>query len=146
MKVIPLDTRNRILARYDKGKLTRAEVGEQFQVSEDFVKKLLKQRKRLGHAAPLYGRVGRKRSLAKEDGERMLAVIRGNPGVTLEELRDAIGAPCVVSTVFFALRRMGVTYKKNASGVRAGPRGRPQGAGGVGGDDGGAHRAIARFH
>jgi len=128
MEVIPLDTRNRILARYDAGKLTRAEVGEQFRVSEDFVKKLLKQRKRLGHAAPLYGRVGRKRSLTEEDGERMLAAIREDPGVTIEGLRDGIGAPCVASTVFFALRRMGVTYEKNASGLRAGPRRCPQGA------------------
>ena len=54
MKTIPLDTRTRILARYDTDKLTRAETAEQFGVSVDFVKKLLKQRKRLGHKAIAY--------------------------------------------------------------------------------------------
>ena len=112
MKTIPLDTRTRILLRYDSGKFTRSEVAEQFMVSEDFVKKLLKQRKRLGHVRPLHDRVGRKRVVTGERAEQMALIIRRKPGVTLEELRAEIGGIRAVSTIHVALRRMRITYKK----------------------------------
>jgi transposase len=46
MTPTPVKTRERILARYDSGKYTRAQVALHFTVSESLVKKLLKQRKK----------------------------------------------------------------------------------------------------
>jgi transposase len=129
MKTIPLDTRKRILARYDTGRFTRAEVGEQFQVSEGFVKKLLGQRRRLGHAAPLYGngRAGRRPVMTQERMDVLRAALRETPGLTLARMRDILGGVCSVVCVHLALKRMRVTYKKKryarprrTAGARAG--------------------------
>jgi len=71
MKTIPLDTRNRILAQYDTGKYTREQVGGLFGVSLGLVKKLLSQRLRLGHAAPLYANAGRKPTITPSHQDAM---------------------------------------------------------------------------
>jgi len=146
MKTIPLDTRIRILARYDTGKATRAETAEQFGVSVDFVKKLLKQRNRLGHAEPLHGRAGRKPKMTRGRMGRLKAALRKNPGLTLGEMRELLGRVCTGVCIHLALRREGITYKKNAAGVRAGPRGRAQETRGVGYALGGVPRAEPRVH
>ena len=121
MKPIPSDTRRRILARYDKGSFTRAQVAEQFDVSEDLVKKLLKQRKRLGHVEPLYGAVGRKPAVTELHEAQVREALRKNPGATLGELCALIGGICSVMSMHRALGRMRITYKKNATRLRTGP-------------------------
>jgi transposase len=80
----------------------------------DFVKKLLKQRKRLGHARPLYGngRAGRKPTMTQERMDALSAAIRERPGPTLEQMRGILGGVCSAVCVHFALKRMRVTYKK----------------------------------
>jgi transposase len=112
MQVIPLDTRQRILARYDTGTLTRMEVAEQYLVSVDFVKKLLKQRKKLGRIEPLYDRVGRKRAVSQEHEPKLRETLREDPGTTLGELRALLGSICSTTSVFRALRKMDFTHKK----------------------------------
>jgi transposase len=131
MKTIPLDTRERILARYDAGMHTRAEVARLFRVSVDFVKKLLKQRNALGHVMPLDGRRGRKRVVTGAHEGRLRAAVARKPGATLEELHAPFAKSFCVSTLNRALGRLGLTYKKNAAGGRAQAPGRAQGARGL---------------
>ena len=80
MTATPLKTRERIFARYDTGKYTRTQVAKYFTVSEDFVKKLLKQRKKLGHVEPLYATSGRKAAVRPETGRRYAARCARIPG------------------------------------------------------------------
>ena len=112
MTATPLKTRERILARYDTGKYTRVQVARYFTVSEDLVKKLLKQRKKLGHVEPLYATSGRKAAVRPEHGETIRGALREDPGLTLSGLRDLLGLPCSVMSVWRALKRMGFTCKK----------------------------------
>jgi transposase len=112
MQLIPLDTRERILTRYDSGTLTRAEVADLYFVSVDFVKKLLKQRKKLGHVKPLYERVGRKPAIQGDEKVKLNETLRENPGATLAELCVSIDEICTTTSVWRALRRMGFTHKK----------------------------------
>jgi transposase len=128
MKTIPLDTRERILARYDAGMHTRAEVARLFRVSADFVKKLLKQRKALGHIMPLDGRRGRKAAVTGAHEQRLRAAVGEKPGATLSELHAPFARAFSVSALNRALRRLGITYKKNAAGGRAQAGRRAQGA------------------
>jgi transposase len=79
MKTIPLDTRERILARYDAGMHTRAETAKLFSVSVDFVKKLLKQRKALGHVMPLDARRGRKTAVTGARERKLRAAAGKKP-------------------------------------------------------------------
>ena len=112
MKVIPLDTRHRILACYDTGKHTRPKVAELFGVSLGLVKKLLQQRKKLGHVKTLYDRVGRKPTMTQPRIDILLNALRQNPGLTLGQMRALLGGVCTGVCIHLALRKNGITYKK----------------------------------
>ena len=115
MKAISMDLRQRIVAAYDQGDTTRQKVAERFGVSLAFVKKILFRRKHFGTIAPFHGKAGRKPALSPQQRDAMLSYIARNPGATLAEIRDALGVSCSLPTIFNTLRRMKLTYKKNAS-------------------------------
>ena len=101
MQTIPTDTRNRILAKYDAGRHSRDEVAEMFGTSLGFVKKLLSQRKRLGHCEPLYSRAGRKPAITPAHRESIRELLKHNPGA-IEQMWSKVKA---------TLRRIGArTY------------------------------------
>ena len=131
MKAISMDLRQRIVDAYDQGDTTRQKVAERFGVSLAFVKKLLSRRKRFGTIAPFLDWVGRKRAISPESQHALRKHLARHPGATLAELRDALGLACSLVTVFNTLRRMKLTYKKNASGSRTGPSGNPSPAEGL---------------
>ena len=143
-KVLSLDIRQRIITCRDEGGSTLAEIAERFRVSLGMVKKLVLQRN-AGHGiAPLYGRVGRKPLITRRHEDIFRATLKARPGATLRELRDAAGLACSLTAVHNALRRMGVTFKKNAAGVRAGPARHRAGAQALVGEDGIAARGPTR--
>lgn len=112
---IPTEMRRRILKAYDEGEGTRAEVARRFQVSEDFVKKLLKQRNRTGEIAPRHRYSGRKPKITTAHREQMRKMIEKQPDLTLEEIRERVDLECTVQAVHYALQGMGLTYKKRRS-------------------------------
>jgi len=126
MKTIPFDTRTRIIKRYDTGKFTRMEIAEQFDVSVDFIKKLLKQRNKFGHVKPLHDRVGRKPKMTRQHIDSLRAALQKKPDLTLAQMRGLLGGMCSVVCVHLALKKEKITYKKNAAGVRAGSRRHPR--------------------
>ena len=135
MKTTSLDLRKRILATYDTGKETRVSVARRFCVSLGMVKKLLQQRRRLGDIAPLHWRAGRKPLFTEAHKDQMRAAIRRQPDTTLAEFRELLGLDCSLVAIHRVLVRMGMTYKKDAPGQRAGPRGHPGSAGALGRED-----------
>jgi transposase len=116
MKTIPLDTRTRILSRYDKGRLTRAEAAEDFDVSGGFVKKLLRQRNKLGHLGPLHDKAGRKPTVTPEHVETLRQALRADCGLTLDEMREALGGIRTATCIYYVLARSGISYKKKHCG------------------------------
>jgi len=115
MKTLSLDLRERIVAAYDAEQGTREEVARRFRVSLAMVKKLLAQRRRLGHVEALHHRAGRK-PLFGDDHRRQLAeLIRKKPDTTLAEMRDALQLRCTLPAIHYVLMRMGLTYKKRLS-------------------------------
>lgn len=111
---ISLDLRKRIHAAWLTGKHTRMEIAGRYNVSLGMVKKLIQQHKEVGHVANLYERVGRPRALSPADEARLEKLIGKDPGMTLMELRAAMGARCCLQTIHVAARRLGKTYKKRA--------------------------------
>ena len=91
MKAIPLDTRNRILARYDAGRHTRQEVAEVFGVSLGLVKKILQQRRKFGHMRTLHANAGRKPKMTQERMDTLRVTIHKTPGLTLGQMREILG-------------------------------------------------------
>jgi len=122
MAAYSLDLRERIVAAYDRGGVTQKQVGESFGVSQTFVAKLLKQRRETGELGDRYHR-GRKpgTKITPEYEEKIRGLVDGQPDITLEEIRDELGLGCTPQAVYYALRRMGYSYKKRRYGHASSP-------------------------
>lgn len=114
-KTLSLDLRERIVAAYDEGKETRAEVARRFRVSEGMVKKLLAQRRKLGDLRPQHHRAGRKRKLLAKHREQLRRLVKRQPDLTLAELRTELALDCSLPAIHYVLVALDLTYKKRRS-------------------------------
>jgi transposase len=105
-----MDLRQRILSAYDAGEKTKA-VAERFAVSPACARRLKQRRRDTGEVAPRKGRPGPEPVLAGQS-ERLRQAARDQPDLSAAEYRDRLGLPCSVPTVWRALRRLGLTFKK----------------------------------
>lgn len=112
VKTLSVDLRERIVAAYDAGEVTRAEVAQRFRVSEAMVKKLLQQRRRCGDIRPQHHRCGRKPTITPEHRKRLRELVAEKPDRTLAELRSGVGLSCTLPAIHYALAAMDLTYKK----------------------------------
>ena len=115
MKTLSLDLRERIVAAYDRGNSTRAQIAARYDVSEGMVKKLLQQRRRTGDVAPRHRFSGAKPKITPTHQQHLRRLVRDNPDMTLEELRDAIGVACTQQAVHYVLQKIGLPLKKRRS-------------------------------
>jgi transposase len=122
-----IDLRRRVLKDCDAGVGTKA-VAEKFSVSESWVRKLKQQRRETGSIEPLTATPGPKPTLDPH-ADRLRALVRAAPGLSAEEYRDRLGIDVAAVTVWRALRRLDLTFKKSPSGrpSRTGPTSRPGG-------------------
>lgn len=116
MATLSQDLRERIVNAYDRGDATREQIANRYNVSLGMVKKLLQQRRNTGDIAARHCYSGAKPKITAQHQERLVCLIRDNPDMTLEELRDAIGISCTPQAVFYALARMGLSLKKRRYG------------------------------
>ncbi len=107
---LSMDLRQRILAAYDAGEKTSA-VARRFAVSPACARRLKQRRRESGEVAPRKGRPGPKPKLAGE-ADRIRQAARAEPDLSAAEYRDRLGLACSVLTVWRALRRLGLTFKK----------------------------------
>lgn len=111
MRAYSCDLRERVLADFDGGMGNEA-VARKYRVSSRWVYKLRRQRDETGRIEPRRGRTGPTRVLAGQD-ERLAELVRQRPDATLSELREELGLPMSVVTVWRALKRLGLTLKKS---------------------------------
>jgi transposase len=126
MKAYSMDLRQRVLAGCDDG-MNTAEAAEVFLVSPAWVRRLKQRRRETGETGPRRPtRSGPPRALEGQD-ERIRELVRDNPGLAAEEYRDRLGLRVAVITVWRALRRLGLTFKKSRSAPanRIGPTSPP---------------------
>jgi transposase len=115
---ISLDLRERILAAYDRGDVTRPEVATRFGVSLGLVKKLLQQRRHTGTIATRYQRCGRKPGVAAQAQRPLRALVAKKPDLTLREMRETLALDCTLPAIHYVLAKLGLTYKKRRSARR----------------------------
>jgi len=115
MRTISLDLRERILACYDQEEATREQVARRYRVSLGLVKKLLQQRRRTGDIAPRHRFSGRKPRILPAHHSQMRVLLERKPDLTLPELRAATGLKCTLPAIHYALKKLGLTYKKRHS-------------------------------
>lgn len=104
------DLRERVMQACDQGERAVA-VAKRFAVSESFIEKLKQRRRDSGMVAAKPHAGGRQPLLAAQS-ERIRAQLQAKPDTTLEELRDGLGLSVALSTLWYHLRRLGLTFKK----------------------------------
>jgi len=90
MKAYSLDLRERVVAAYEKGKNTIAEVAAQFSVGETFLKKMLRQKRQTGSLERLPQRAGAKKMLNRMHRLWLTKQIKEQPDATLVELQTSL--------------------------------------------------------
>lgn len=116
MDAYSMDLRQRVTAACDAGVDSRAEVAEQFSVSQSWVRRLLQRRRETGSIAPKPHGGGRTPAFDDAAAGRLRAAVAAQPDATLKELASASGVACGTSAVDRALRRLRITRKKSRCG------------------------------
>ena len=129
MKAIPVPLRERILKLYEQGKST-AEIAAFCGYCVAAVRRVRQHFKARGTMKPQTHLCGRKTLLTAQRKSRLQKLVADQPDATLAELGTGLDRPFGTSTVDLWLRRLGLSYKKNAACRRAAPprRGRTKGA------------------
>lgn len=106
------DLRVRVLAACDKD-LTIVEIAELFGVSQRWIYNLKKWQRETGRPKPIREKPGRKSKLAAHL-PRLQALVQEQPDSTLEELRAKLNADLCTSSVWNALKALGLSLKKSS--------------------------------
>ena len=120
MKAIPLPTRQRIIHLYEQDKSTR-EISEFFGFCVAAVRRVRQQFKERGTLKPQTHLCGRKTLLTAGRKARLRQMVEAQPDATLAELGSRMDRRFGTSTMDLWLRKLGLTYKKNAARRRANP-------------------------
>lgn len=112
MRAYSMDLRERVAVAVDEGDGSQRQIARRFRVSLSFVTRLLKRRRAAGTLAPQPHGGGPRRVLDIADLRRLAGLVAGHNDDTLEELRRRGGFACSLTTIWRALRRLGLTRKK----------------------------------
>jgi transposase len=114
MRAIPLPIRERIIHLYEQGRGT-GEIAEFFGFCVAAVRRVRQQFKTRGTLQAQIHQCGRKTLLTARRKARLQRLVAQQPDATLAELGARLDRPFRTSTVDLWLRRLGLTYKKNAA-------------------------------
>jgi transposase len=106
------DLRERVVAAVDHQEGSPREIARRFRVNLSFVVRLLQRRRDAGTLDPKPHGGCPPLSLGPDDRRRLAELIRAQPDATLEQLRERGGFGCSLTTLWRALRRLGLTRKK----------------------------------
>jgi transposase len=114
MQAYSVEFREQVLLDCDAGMNTLA-VAVKHDVSPAWVRRLKQRRRESGEIAP---RPPIKKTPPKWHAyaDRMQALVREQPDITLRELRDRLQVEVSLQTLSLALRRLKYTLKKKSSG------------------------------
>lgn len=113
MSALDMDLRTRIVKAYQSKEGSQREIAERFSVSASVVCKLNKQSKETGCLQPLTRNNHGVRKVTPEVEEKLRKRLERNPDATLSELRDDTKTVKALSTISLALKRLGLSNKKN---------------------------------
>ena len=123
MRAIPVPMRQRILDLYEQGEST-VEIVEALGFCVAAVRRVRQQFQARGTLEPQTHLCGRKSLLTARRKARLQKLVAAQPDATLAELGSRLDRPFGTSTVDLWLRRLKLSYKKNAARRRATAPGR----------------------
>lgn len=113
MKLHPVEYRYRVIALTEEG-YTSNEIAELLETSAAWVRSIRALHKSGASLEPK-SRANHRQSLAEREGERIRARVAENPGTTLEDLKRDLNLECSITNIWYALRDLKLSLKKNAS-------------------------------
>jgi len=117
MQPYSLDLRQRVVSAYENGVETILEVAERFEVSDSFIKKLLRRKRTTGEIAPIGHRGGQRKRLAQRHRKWLLKTVLAEPDITLGELQERLlgeqSLAASVPTLSRELRALNLRRKKS---------------------------------
>ena len=114
MKAIPVALRERILQLYEQGKST-VEIAAWSGHCVAAVRRVRQRFRARGTVEPQTHLCGRKTLLTARRKARLQKLVAAQPDATLAELGARLDRPFGTSTMDLWLRRLGLSYKKNAA-------------------------------
>lgn len=109
-----MDLRTRVLTDADAGLSSKA-LAERYHVSRAWVDALKQRRRDTGVFAPRKPTKFRGRALAPSDLDHLATVIAARPDATLAEIREALRTSAGLATIWRALHRLDLTFKKTGT-------------------------------
>lgn len=117
MQAYSLDLRRRVVEAYENGVETILEVAGRFEVSESFIKKLLRRKRTTGNIAPIGHRGGQSKRLSEKDRRWLLKTVVAESDITLGELQERLlgeqKLAASVPTLCRELRALNLRRKKS---------------------------------
>lgn len=114
MRAYSMDLRVRVLAAADEGDTT-AELADRFAVSPAWVRRLRQRHRATGEVAPRKPKDPRIPKL-RSHHDRIRALLAATPDMTLAELRAELNVAVALSTLWAAVRGLGLTFKRRRPG------------------------------
>ena len=118
-----MDLRERIAAAVDQHEGSIRQIARTFRVDPSTITRLLRRRRQADTLEPKPHGGGPPPALDEDDHQRLDELIRDRPDATLEELKRRGGFTCSLKTLWLALRRRRLTFKKKS--LHADQRDRP---------------------
>jgi transposase len=118
METYSIDLRERVIRACDQKVGTQGQIAELLGISVPWIRKLLRQRRKMGSIAPRPHGGGRSPKFGGAKLDQLKALVEQNPDATLAELLDRSGVDGSIMAVHRALERLGCRRKKSRSGPR----------------------------
>ena len=121
MAAYSVDLRERMIRAVEGGEQTKRAVAAQFEVPESFRYKLLRQRREVGHLAPLPHGGGHTAKLQGKQLALLTDLVAQSPDATLDELRTQVQKKAHVkvgrTTLWRALEALDLPRKKRRNAL-----------------------------
>jgi transposase len=112
MQAYSLDLRQRVLLDCDAG-LPTQQVALKYRVSPAWVRRLKQRRRVSGSIEPRPHQSGRRPGY-EVYGDRLRQAIAAQPDATLAELKQRLGLTVALSTLWLAVKALGLSFKKKS--------------------------------
>lgn len=118
MSIATPEIRRIAVEAYLSGKATQQQLADILGFHRTAIVRWIREYKKDGRLEPqTRGHMARAFSVAEK--ERLAALIKEKPDLTLEEIREILEKNCSLMSIHRELKRLGFHYKKNSEGVRA---------------------------
>ena len=116
MTIASQELRERAVEAYKTGAFTQQQLAAAYRVHYKTIQNWLKADAK-GETQVPKPRGCRPRIFSKDEEKHLLDLIRAEPSVTLEKIKLKFHKSCNVSVIHRTLLKLGITYKKNSTGI-----------------------------